>query len=108
MAGFLAAALVPAAGLADPPVNVYNSFEAGKSAHDAGMVKGEVESVDYSSGTIVVRTGHGRAEVAVLPSTTIYKGDQYATLADIHRGLSVAISVSDVDGRLVAQIIRLK
>jgi Domain of unknown function (DUF5666) len=110
----LAAAALPAAVTADPPPTpvpngVYRSFDSGKPARDAGMVRGQIEDVDYGSGTIVVRTVKGRAmTVAVLPSTTIYERDEYATLADLRRGATVEISVSEVGGKLVAQIIHLK
>jgi hypothetical protein len=107
----LAAAALPHAVAADPtpaPNGVYSSFESGKPARDAGEIRGEIEDVDYSSGTIVVRLPKGHATIAVLPSTTIYEHDEYATLADLHRGATVDISVSEVGGRLVAQIIHLK
>ncbi len=92
----------------DGPSGVYNSFEAGKASHDAGVVRGTIQHVDYGTGEIVVRTQRGAVAIAVLPSTSIYVHSQYATLADLHRGASVEISVSEVDGRLVAQIIHLK
>lgn len=90
------------------PAGVYNSFEAGKPTRDAGVVRGEIQSVDYGDGNITVRTSRGMVSIAVLPSTSIYAHGQYATLADLHRGASVEISVSEVDGRLVAQIIHVK
>jgi hypothetical protein len=92
----------------DQPGGVYNSFEAGKPSHDAGVVRGAIQGVDYGTGEITVRTQRGPVQIAVLPSTSIYVHGQYATLADIRRGASVEISVSEVDGRLVAQIIHLK
>ena len=107
----LSAVLAPAAVRADedtPQSGVYNSFESGKPSHDAGVVRGEIQNVDYGTGNITVRTKNGPLEIAVLPSTSIYVHGQYATLADIRRGASVEISVSEVDGRLVAQIIHLK
>lgn len=105
-------ALLPVVVCADPPEKqpggIYRSFEGGNRAHDAGIIRGEIESVDYGSGTITVRTGHGREVVSVLPSTSIYAHDEYATLADLHRGASVEISAYELDGRLIAQIIRLR
>lgn len=88
--------------------NVYGSFESGKPSRDAGIVRGEIQSVDYGTGSIVVRGARGPVQIVVLPSTSIYVRGQYATLADLHRGASVEISVSEVDGRLVAQTIHLK
>ena len=114
---FVAAALpavvfgdTPSPGPDESPVSsgVYRSYESGKPARDAGVIHGQIEDVDYSSGMIVVRNGKTRSTIAVLPSTTIYEHDEYATLADLHRGATVDVSVSEVDGRLVAQIIRLK
>lgn len=102
----LASAVSPALVRADG--GVYQSFESGKPSHDAGIVRGEIHSVDYGTGSIVVRTARGPVQITVLPSTSIYVHGQYATLADLRRGASVEIAVSEVDGRLVAQTIHLK
>lgn len=106
----LTAVATPAVIRADDesPGGVYSSFESGKPSHDAGIVRGEIQSVDYGTGSIAVRTGHGTVRIAVLPSTSIYVHGQYATLADLRRGAAVEISVSEVDGQLVAQTIHLK
>jgi hypothetical protein len=108
----LSTAVTPATVLADladgGPNGVYNSFESGKTSRDAGTIRGEIQSVDYGTGLITVRTSRGPVQVSVLPSTSIYVHGQYATLADLRRGANVEISVSEVDGRLVAQIIHLK
>ena len=119
MSSFSSAALIlvclatalPSAALGDPPVSnpVYRSLESGKAAHDAGIVRGVLEQVDYSGGLIYVRT-HGReiVVVAIVPSTGIYEGRQYATFSDLRPGRPVEMSIYEVDGRLVAQTIRLK
>lgn len=104
-------ALSPSAALADPPqpYPVYRSLESGKAAHNAGMVRGTVENVDYSGGMVTIRTrGHEIVSVAVVPSTAIYQGGQYGTFSDLRRGQLVEISMYEVDGRLIAQSIRVK
>ncbi len=103
--------VAPVLASADPgvPNPVYRSLESGKDAHDAGVVSGIIEGVDYSGGLVTVRTRHrGSINVSVVPSTAIYRGGQYGTLSDLRRGQSVEISVYEVGGRLVAQTIRLK
>ncbi len=98
-----------APAFADPPStppNVYRSLEAGKQAHNAGELHGRIESVDYAGGSLVVRTGRGAITVAIVPNTTIYRGNQYGTLADLRPGQQVRLSVYEVGGRLVAQLIR--
>ncbi len=110
---FLLASLIlaaPSPALADPvavPNPVYRSLESGKTTHDAGVLHGVVQSVDYSSGTIVLKNQRGTQEVTLTPSTAIYEGDQYATLSDLRRGQNVTASVYEVGGRLVAQMIRI-
>lgn len=99
---------VPALAFADPPApNVYQSLESSK-AHAAGVIRGEIDSVDYSGGAVVVRTSRGAQRIAVVPNTTIYNGSDYAALSDLRRGQTVEIAVYEIDGRLVAQSIRLK
>ena len=111
---FAVLAAVPLAAPADPPVMVpipnpiYRSLESGKESHDAGTIRGVIESVDYSSGTLVVKSKGDRQIIAVVPSTAIYRGNEYATLGDLRRGQSVQVSVYEIGGRLVAQMIRSK
>ena len=111
LAGLMAA---PILAQADPPMGppvpnqVYRSLESGKASHDAGTLHGTIEGVDYSSGTLLVKARGARQVVAVVPSTAIYRGGEYATLGDLRPGEHVEISVYEVGGRLVAQMIRFK
>jgi len=57
---------------------------------------------------MVVRRGQERITIAVVPSTQIYLHDFGGTFADVRPGAQVDVFVSDIGGRLVAQIIRLK
>jgi hypothetical protein len=86
--------------------SVYRSFEAGKPARSAGLLRGRIVSVDYAGGELTVQAGRENQSVIVLPSTALYHGNQYATLSDLHRGERVEIEISVIDGRLVAQSIR--
>jgi hypothetical protein len=88
------------------PSSIYHSLEAGKPARGAGMLRGKILSVDYAAGEITVQNGRATQQVAVLPSTTLYHGHQYATLADLHPGDHVEIELSEIEGRLAAQTIR--
>jgi hypothetical protein len=89
------------------PPSVYRSLNSVK-AHNAAAVSGTLDAIDYSAGTLVVRTAHGSQTVSVIPSTSIYAGSGYAALSDLRRGQSVEIAVYEVGGRLVAQTIRVK
>ncbi|HEY8298210.1 MAG TPA: DUF5666 domain-containing protein [Candidatus Baltobacteraceae bacterium] len=98
--------------LADPPAwahhGVYN-FEDGGQAQDRGSVAGTIASVDYSSGEFTLDTAKGRITVQVTPSTSIFRGKSgYAALTDLRQGARVQVFVSQVDGRLIAQIIRIR
>ena len=110
IAGLNAFALAAKADPVDVPMpnQVYRSLESGKATHDAGTIHGVIESVDYSSGTLVVKTKGEPQIVAVVPNTAIYRGNEYATLGDLRRGQTVDVSVYEVGGRLVAQMIRYK
>jgi hypothetical protein len=94
--------------LATPaPNSVYQSLDTGK-AHAAPSVSGTIASVDYPAGTIVVKTAHGAQAVSIVPNTSIYRGNAYIALSDLHSGESVEIAVSVVGGRLVAQTVVVK
>jgi hypothetical protein len=90
-----------------PTPNVYRSLESGRPVHDAGEIRGRIDSIDYPEGTLVVSGPMGKRVIAVVPSTTIYRHGEYSTLADLRRGQRVDISVYEVGGRLVAQTIRI-
>ena len=81
---------------------------ASPPAHAPSAISGRVDSVDYGQGTMVVRRGQDRITIAVGPSTQIYLHDSGGTFADVRPGAQVDVLVSEIDGRLVAQIIRLK
>jgi len=99
-----------ARAFADPPTptpNVYRSLDS-KSARDAGVIQGTIDSIDYAGASLVVRGPRGLQTVTLTPSTTIYHGSAYAAFSDLRRGQSVEIEAYEVGGRLVAASIRLK
>ncbi len=118
VAALCAAAATPA--LADPPPwadghsqaspGIFSNSSSGDRATDRGVLHGRIVGVDYSNGSLVLTTGHGRTEaVQVTPGTSIFFGrDGFATLSDLTRGRMVDVFVSQIAGRLVAQIIRIK
>jgi basic membrane lipoprotein Med (substrate-binding protein (PBP1-ABC) superfamily) len=79
-------------------------------ARNAGVVEGEVLSVDYQRGLIALQSPkRGRVDVFVLPSTNIQgRGDSFHTIADISRGSRLRIFLSRRAGRFIAQIIHLR
>jgi hypothetical protein len=105
----LAAVLASTTGgiaIADPPLHS-NPYTGDAPSHPRGPVIGNVANVDYGRGQLTV-VGHGRVVVVVLPSTVIVRGEKYATLTDIQPGMHVEISVNEVNGNVIAQIIRIK
>jgi len=90
-----------------PSPNVYRSLDS-RAPRAAGIISGRIEMVDYSAGIIRVRGSHGVQVVALVPSTTIYRGSEYATLSDLRSGQFVEIALYEAGGRLVAASIRLK
>ena len=91
---------------AAPPGPGFYSSDDDRS-RDRGRINGEVLMVDYPRGVLSIGTRRGQITVLVLPSTTIFRGPNYATLTDLTRGMHVQIEASEVDGRLIAQIIRV-
>jgi hypothetical protein len=92
--------------MAAPPGPGFYSSDDSRS-RDRGQIAGEVVGVDYGRGILFVANHRGRIAVLVLPSTTIYRGRSYATLTDLTNGMRVQIEANEVDGRLIAQIIRI-
>jgi hypothetical protein len=92
---------------AAPPTS--NNYVEGGPAQDAGVINGVVQGVDYGSGGLLLDTPHGRVVVQVTPSTSIFRGHSgYAALTDLGRGTKVQVFVSNIAGRLIAQIIRIR
>lgn len=114
VAAVLMAAFAAGPVFADPPawahgLGVYRSENEQGRASDRGVITGSIVGVDYANGAMVLATNRGRVEIQVTPSTTIFFGNHgYATLSDLARGSRVQVFVSQIDGRLVAQIIRIK
>lgn len=112
----LAAALAAAGGtlaFADPPPWAHGhghqeraSAAPAPSAH--GVISGTIAGVDYGAASILVATPHGVVPVAVTPTTSIFRGSGFASFSDLGRGARVSIDFSEIDGRLVAQIIRIR
>ncbi len=79
-------------------------------AKNRGVVAGEVADIDYGRGVIILQTQHrGKLEIVVSPSTSILgRENEYGTISDIARGSRLSVFISEVDGRLVAQIIHIR
>jgi hypothetical protein len=67
-----------------------------------------VTAVDYQRGSVNVATSHGEVVVYVMPSTSVQSSDPgYHAFSDVAKGAKVEIFTSKIDGRLIAQIIRI-
>lgn len=77
-------------------------------ARDRGVVQGEIAGVDFERGILHLLTQKGKVDVQILPSTSILRRGQYGSIADLTQGARVWVNVSEVGGRLVAQIIRMR
>lgn len=116
-AATLAAALLAASGsmaLADPPPwahghgHVRENGESGGSPRSHATVTGTIVGIDYGSASILVDTPRGMVPVAVTPTTSIFRGSSFASFSDLGRGARVSVDVTEIDGRLIAQIIRIR
>ena len=78
-------------------------------ARARGIITGSVVGVDYAHGVLRLVSGRGIYDIIVLPGTSILRpGAQYGTIADLTPGTRVAIYVSQVGGRLMAELIRIR
>jgi len=78
-------------------------------ARARGVITGSVVGVDYAHGIVRLTNGRGIVDIFVLPGTGIMRpGNQYGTIADLVRGTRVAVYVSQVGGRLTAELIRIR
>lgn len=115
-AAALALVLAGAGGgyaLAGPPPWAHGHHDRGAAAPGPaqpaqGELSGTIESVDYGGPTITIGTPRGPVLVVVTPTTSIYRGAQFATLSDLTRGTRVTVDFSSSGGQFVAQIIRIR
>jgi hypothetical protein len=116
-AATLAAALVAAGGtcfaLADPPPWAHaggrgHSDESQATPKSHATVSGTIAGIDYLNASIIIATPRGMVPVAVTPTTSIFRGSTNASFSDLGRGARVSVDVSQIDGRLIAQIIRIR
>ncbi len=94
--------------VADPPPWAHIRGQSPGEARAHAVITGTVVGINYAVASILVATPHGLVPVAVTPSTSIYRGSGFASFADLGRGAHVEIDASDLNGRLVAQIIRIR
>lgn len=124
LASVLAAAGSTAIALGDPPPWAHgngngngngnghgkhhsSSEEQGGNPKSHATVSGTIAGIDYGSASILVDTPRGMVPVAVTPTTSIFRGSSFASLSDLGRGARVSVDVTEIDGRLIAQIIRI-
>ncbi len=115
-AATLAAALAAGAGvaiaIADPPpwahAHGHKSEEGEATPRSHATVSGTIAGIDYLNASILIATPRGLVPVAVTPTTSIFRGSTFAAFSDLGRGARVSVDVSQVDGRLIAQIIRIR
>jgi len=92
----------------DPPPWAHAQPLVDGAARSHAVVSGRIVGIDFATASILVETAHGRVPIAVTPSTNIFRGSDFASFAELGRGSRVDVDVSDVGGRLVAQIIRIR
>lgn len=103
-----------AVALADPPPWAHGHGPPGHAQGQApipashGNISGTVAGVDYGSASLLIATPRGVVPVAVTPTTSIFRGSAFASFADLARGARVSVDFSEIGGRLVAQIIRIR
>jgi hypothetical protein len=118
-AATLAAALAAAGGtsiaLADPPPWAHGHGQGHGNSEDSqgnpkshATVSGTIAGIDYGTASIIIATPRGLVPVAVTPTTSIFRGSTFASFSDLGRGAHVSVDVTEINGRLIAQIIRIR
>jgi hypothetical protein len=115
-AATLAAALAAAGGtgiaMGDPPPWAHGHGKGQPGAQGSprshATVSGTIAGIDYGTASIIVATPRGLVPVAVTPTTSIFRGQSFASFSDLGRGARVSVDVTEIDGRLIAQIIRIR
>ena len=92
--------------IAAPPPWAHGHARA--AAQQPGFLAGTIVGIDYTSASITVATPRGIVLVGVTPSTSIYRGNAFASFADINRGAHVDVNYAQIGGRLIAQYIRIR
>lgn len=103
----LVAGTAPAIAQTQPgPAFLSNNARPGR---DRGTVRGEIVGVDYGRGSLeIVLPSRQHVVVDVPPSAAIFRGRNTLGIADLRAGMTVEVSLSEIEGRLVAQIIRVR
>jgi hypothetical protein len=98
---------VPAPGSAS---SAPAAIVAGLLGRDGQMftLSGVVQSVDYVSNIVVVRTRGDIETVRITPTTSVETGGQVGSIADLRPGVHVKIKGSIRDGELTAESIVAK
>lgn len=106
------AGATPLYATAAPPHGHPHGHPHGRRPHPSAgardVISGTVVGVDYGTGSMLVAAPGGRAVIEISPSTSIFNGGNDASMADLHTGAHVDVNVSNIGGRLVAQIIRIR
>ncbi len=97
--------ITPAMAIAGPPQS--NPYGDDAPSHARGPIVGTITGVDYGAGRIRVNARGRNLWLIITPGTAIYRGGAYAALTDLQNGMHVEASVNEVDGNLIAQIIRI-
>ena len=104
-----AVAVDPAAAISAHPLSTHTAALAPRSGEGrAFSFSGRVESVDYASNVIVVRTKGETLTIAITPTTSVEQQGQFGSIADLRPGVHVRIKGSTRDGQMTAESIIIK
>lgn len=100
--------LVPAYAPASPSPAPSVSPDATRP-RDGGLIEGRITTIDFQRSSLSVDSpARGKLDVSVMPSTSIeMKAAGYHAITDLRSGERVEIVSSVINGKFVAQIIRV-
>ncbi|MFY9269118.1 MAG: DUF5666 domain-containing protein [Candidatus Manganitrophaceae bacterium] len=83
------------------------SAKAGMKKAKGMAVKGEVAEVDAAGNSLTIKEKEKEMTISVTEKTIITAGKTKKSLADLKAGDKVVVKVAEVDGKTVAQSIRV-
>lgn len=99
------AALSPVACVAGQPPVARHPVVLDRGEGQAFSITGRVESVDYDSNVIVVRSKGEVLTIAITPTTSLERDGEIGSIADLRPGVRVRLKGSVRDGVKTAESI---
>ena len=96
------------ANVAVDPSPAFYSQMVDRAEGQAFSLNGRVESVDYASNVIVVRSKGDLVTIRITPTTSFERGGEVGSIADIRPGRRVRVKGTISNGDMIAESVIIK